>query len=320
MSDLEIDRARKHATVDRVLSYRAFSKQLKNPKFHDVLRCVLRRYKIRSAEVPASFPLGLARKLRLRLTVPRGDFFPDRQFKTPAEVRRIRAALAIAEQGLAAGLALIRSSRIRRDGFLSVTSEQVRGVINQTIAGLGGVASNTIVAGGNQACDPHEPGHGPLRAHWPVIIDVFPRDSATGYFGDITRTVVRGRASEAVRKMYAAVHAAQQLAFGKLRDGVNGKEVHDAIVKLFEREGFKTGPVRGRMAGFFHGTGHGLGLEVHEAPRVGAVGQQLKARHVVTVEPGLYYWGVGGVRLEDVAVIGRHGARNLTKLPKQLEL
>lgn len=321
LSELEIDRARKQARVDRVLAYRDFRKRLQRPKFADVLRSILRERGIRSAAVPANFPFGLARKLRgVRLSVPKGEFFPRRALKTADEVRKIRAALAMAEAGVQAGIEFIRSSRIRRDGFLHVTSEQARGVINQTIAGLGGVAAHTIVAGGNQACDPHEAGHGPLRANRPIIIDVFPRDSATGYWGDITRTVVRGRASEPVRKLYAAVHDAQKLAFARLRDGVNGKTIHNAIVEQFRRQGFETGQKNGRMQGFFHGTGHGLGLEIHEEPRVGGVNCTLQAGHVVTVEPGLYYWGVGGVRLEDVAVIGQRGARNLTTLAKRLEI
>ena len=194
-----------------------------------------------------------------------------------------------------------------------------KGFINATIAGLGGMARHTIVAGGNQGCDPHEAGHGPLRAHQPIILDIFPRDCTTGYWGDITRTVVRGRASEPVKRMYVAVFKAQELAFQQLRAGVNGQEIHDAILRLFRENGFTTGRRNGRMQGFFHGTGHGLGLEIHEPPRVSAVDATLRAGHVVTVEPGLYYRGVGGVRLEDVAVIQPHGARNLTKFPKMLE-
>jgi Xaa-Pro aminopeptidase len=176
------------------------------------------------------------------------------------------------------------------------------------------------VACGNQGCDPHESGHGPLRAYTTIIIDIFPRDMKTGYFGDITRTVVRGRASEAVKKLYAAVERAQEIAFQKLRAGVNGKDVHDAVHKSFTDAGYKTGRVRGRMQGFFHGTGHGLGLEVHERPRVSVVSEALRAGHVVTVEPGLYYRGVGAVRLEDVAVVGERRSRNLTRFPKVLEI
>jgi Xaa-Pro aminopeptidase len=331
MSDLEIDRARKQATVDRVLSYTHYQKQLKRegnsePRFSDVLRRVLREFRLRGVEVPASFPVGLAKKLRgLRVAVKPDPFFPEREIKTPAEIAKLSGAIRLAETGMRAAINVLRISRTGRDGFLywrnrKLAAEDVQGVINATIAGLGGIAAHTIVAGGNQGCDPHEAGHGPLPAHRTIILDIFPRDTATGYYGDLTRTVVRGRASETVKKMYAVVDMAQTLAFEKLRAGANGKDVHNAVQNLFASEGYKTGRVRGRMQGFFHGTGHGLGLDLHERPRVSVASEVLKAGHVVTVEPGLYYRGVGGVRLEDVAVVQRNGARNLTRFPKALEI
>src|SRR5687767_4861117 len=107
-----------------------------------------------------------------------------------------------------------------------LTSEKLRGIINTAIVQAGGLAANTIVAGGTQACDPHERGHGKLRANEPIIIDVFPRSQKTGYFGDITRTVVKGRASEAVRKMYHTVTRGQELAFEKMEAGTPASEVH----------------------------------------------------------------------------------------------
>ena len=193
-------------------------------------------------------------------------------------------------------------------------------MINGVIAGRGGVAADTIVAGGNQGCDPHETGHGPLRAHQTIILDIFPRDVRTGYWGDLTRTVVRGRAREAVRKLYDTVQRGQELAFARLRAGVDGKEIHDAIQSLFRENGYLTRRYHGRMQGFFHGTGHGLGLDIHELPRFGGVSEKLPAGSVVTVEPGLYYWGLGAVRLEDVALIQARGARNLTRFPRVLEI
>jgi Xaa-Pro aminopeptidase len=331
MSDLEIDRARKQAQVDRVLSFATYQRQLKQDgvkqsRFGDIVSRVLRDFRIRNVEVPGSFPIGLAKQLRgIRISVKPDPFFPKREIKTQMEVANLAAAMRLTEEGMQSAINVLRASRISRDGFLywrgkKLTSETVQGVINSTIAGLGGIASHTIVAGGNQGCDPHESGHGPLRAHKTIIIDIFPRDTHSGYHGDLTRTVVRGRATEAVKKLYAVVGMAQQLAFRKLRAGVNGQEIHGGIQKLFTDEGYETGRVRGRMQGFFHGTGHGLGLEVHERPRVSAVSEVLRAGHVVTVEPGLYYWGVGGVRLEDVAVVQQNGARNLARFPKVLEI
>ena len=152
---------------------------------------------------------------------------------------------------------------------MPLTSEKLRAVIDTAILQAGGLASHTIVAGGKQGCDPHEAGYGPLRANEPIILDIFPRSQKTGYFGDITRTVVRGRASEAVRKLYDTVRQGQKLAFQKMRPGVPTAEVHRTVQEFFEREGYRTGRRNGRMEGFFHGTGHGLGLEIHEAPRVG---------------------------------------------------
>jgi len=184
-----------------------------------------------------------------------------------------------------------------------------------------GLAANTIVAGGRQACDPHERGHGPLRAHEPIVMDIFPRSQKTGYFGDITRTVVRGHASEAVRKLYDTVYAGQKIAFEKIRAKVKTADVHKAVQKFFVQQGYKTGRRDGRMEGFFHGTGHGLGLEIHETPRLNATSTEiLRPGHVVTVEPGLYYPGIGGVRLEDVALVTAQGAKNLTRFEKALEI
>jgi len=331
MNDLEIDRAKRSATVDRVLSYTPYQQRLqragvKQPRLADVLNLVLREHGVRTVEVPACFPYGLARKLRgVNVTVAKDSFFPQREIKSAREVRHLAAALAIAEEAMDVGIRAIRRSQIGRDGYLSargqkLTSETVRGLVNARIAELSGVAFHTIIACGNQACDPHESGSGPLRANQTIILDIFPRDTRTGYWGDITRTVVRGRASEKVKQMYALVAQAQDLAFAKLRAGVDGHEVHQAIHDLFRRDGFKTGRQRGFMQGFFHGTGHGLGLEIHEAPRVSAFHSILQPGHVVTVEPGLYYRGIGGVRLEDVAVIGPRSVRNLTKFPKTLEI
>ncbi len=322
VSDLEIDRAKAQATVDRVLSLRRF----KTRKLEDVLPMVLREHRVRVVEVPMKFPVGLAKRLRgIRLSVKPDPFFPAREVKSTGEIKKLAAALRLAEEGMRAGINVVRLSRIGRDGYLywrkqKLRSEDVQGVINATIAGLGGIAAHTIVACGNLGCDPHESGHGPLRAHQTIILDIFPRDLKTGYWGDITRTVVRGRASNRVQAMYATVAKGQEIAFQKLRAGVNGRDVHEAICALFKRRGFKTGRKNGRMQGFFHGTGHGLGLEIHESPRVSAVDATMKTGCVVTVEPGLYYPGIGGVRLEDVAVIGKRVSRNLTTFPKFLEV
>jgi Xaa-Pro aminopeptidase len=334
MNDLEIDRARKQAGHCRIISWSECQKKLKEQKsrahgFAAVINLLLRERGLRKVSVPANFPHGLAgelRKLGIHVVPKRGGFFPQRELKRAEEVKKISAALMMAEVGLAEGIQALKTSKIGRDRRLMyhgvpLTSEKLRSIIDIAIIQAGGLASHTIVAGGRQGCDPHEQGHGVLRAHEPIILDVFPRSQKTGYFGDITRTVVKGKASDAVKKMYRTVAKGQEIAFAKMRPKVKGVEVHKAVVEFFEQQGYKTGQRNGRMEGFFHGTGHGLGLEIHEAPRTGGTSTDLlKAGHVVTVEPGLYYPEIGGVRLEDVAYVTRQGPRNLTKFEKVLEV
>ena len=333
MSDLEIDRARAQAPHCRVASLSACQQKLrrdgvKSPGFARVIRQILREKKIRRAVVPDTFPLGLAKELK-KLGVklkPVAAVFPKREIKSADEVRKISAALTMAEVGMAEGMEVLRRSKIARNRKLiyhglPLTSEKLRAVIDCAILQACGLAANTIVAGGKQACNPHERGHGPLRANEPIILDIFPRSQKTGYFGDITRTVVRGHANEAVKKLYDTVWRGQKIGFEKIRATVPTADVHKAVQKFFVEQGYKTGRRDGRMEGFFHGTGHGLGLEIHEAPRMGATSPgKLRAGHVVTVEPGLYYPEIGGVRLEDVALVTGNGAKNLTRFEKVLEI
>lgn len=334
MSDLEIDRARRESPHCRVLSLSTYQEQLrergvKHPGLAQVIRLILRERRVRRVIVPHNFPLGLANELQrggISVKPRRGGFFPERELKSPAEVKKISAALVMAEVGMSEAIQLLRGSKIARDRRLihhgiPLTSEKLRSVIDTAILQASGLAANTIVAGGKQGCDPHERGFGPLRANEPIIIDIFPRSQKTGYFGDITRTVVRGRANEAVRRLYDTVHRGQQIAFKQIRAGVKTRKVHEAVKEFFDQQGYRTGLRNGRMEGFFHGTGHGLGLEIHEAPRMGSTSiGVLKSGQVVTVEPGLYYPELGGVRLEDVAFVTAVGSRNLTQFEKVLEL
>ncbi|MBL68989.1 MAG: Xaa-Pro aminopeptidase [Verrucomicrobiales bacterium] len=334
MSDLEFDRAKRLAPHCRVLSLSEYAEKAKGHGAREVplvevVAVVLKERKIRSVTVPGSFPHGLAvklEKLGVRVKASRGPIFPQREFKTPDEIRKVKAAVAMTEVGMSEAIQTLRRSRIDKGGRLiyrnaTLTSEKLQAIIGAAVLTAGGIAANTIVACGNQGTDPHERGHGPLKAHSPIIIDIFPRAEKTGYFGDITRTVVRGRASERVREMYAAVLKAQEVAMSKIRAGVSMVGAHQAVVDHFESGGWFSGRRNGHMEGFFHGTGHGLGLEIHEMPRIGA-GSKAKFRpgQILTVEPGLYYPGVGGVRLEDDILVTKGRPRNLTRCEKVLEV
>jgi Xaa-Pro aminopeptidase len=333
VSDLEIGRAKRKVRHCRVISFTQCLERLgrksKRPSLAAIINLLFRERHLRKVFVPANFPHGLARELRnykIKVRIKKDGLFPQREFKSADELKKISGALIMAEVGLAEGIQALKASKIGRDGKLQyhgvpLTSEKLRAVIDIAILQAGGVAARTIVAGGSQACDPHEQGHGPLRAHETIILDVFPRSQKTGYFGDITRTVVRGRASDAVRCLYETVARAQEVAFAKLLPKTRALEVHAAVQKYFDDQGYKTGRKDSRMHGFFHGTGHGLGLDVREAPSLTPHSHDILAvGQVVTVEPGLYYPGIGGVRLADVATVTPQGARNLTKFEKSLEI
>jgi len=332
MSDLEIDRAKKQAHADRVLSLSLYQRKLrkngKSPTMIDILDLLFRERGIRSLIVPANFSVLLADQLRAKgfsVQIKRDPFFAERETKDGTEVKHITESLRVATHGLEAGIRALKRTKIKRDGYLylngaRLTSEMLKTFVNTTIMAQGWVPSHTIISSGNQCVDPHHEGTGPIKAHTSIIFDIFPRSQKTGYFGDLSRTVVRGHASERLKEMYATVQAGQKIGFDQIRDGIDGKEIHQKILALFEARGFHTGRINGRMQGFFHGTGHGLGLDIHEPPRIAPVEATLRAGHVVTVEPGLYYLGVGGVRLEDVVVVTPRGNRNLTDCPQFLEI
>jgi len=331
LSDLEIDRGKKEAQADEILAYSEFEKEVqgkakKAPPFEKVLSHFVRKRGVRSAIVPASFPLGYAEELgraKIKLQTTNGLFWPEREAKTEEELRLMRRALSITEKGLARAMEVLAACKTRRGKRLDwfgrvLTSEILRAEIDSAILRAGGLPANTIVAGGNQACDPHERGSGPLFADSLIILDVFPRDAASGYFGDMTRTVVRGRASDAQRRLWEAVREGQALALKKMKPGIDGLKVHNEVKRFFTDQGFPTEVRDGRQVGFFHGTGHGLGLEIHEFPRFQKT--VFKKGQVLTVEPGLYYPGLGGARIEDVAVVTDNGNRILSRFEKRLEI
>lgn len=213
----------------------------------------------------------------------------------------------------------VRDNALFLDGEV-LTSERLRRMVHRTLMDCGSIGQGTIIAGGDQGCDPHQVGFGPLGANETVVIDIFPRDETSGYFGDLTRTVCKGAASEEMHRLYQTVLEAQQLGLSQIRAGASGHAIHKSIQQLFVEAGYETGEKDGFMQGFFHGTGHGLGLEIHEGPSIGKRKDTLESGHIVTMEPGLYYRGLGGVRIEDTVVVRDDGYENLTTLPKVLEV
>jgi Xaa-Pro aminopeptidase len=332
MSDLEIDRAKQQATVDLVLSYSAYDKKLKDqgmtePKAADVIKAVLDEFGLTDLIVPTNFGVDLADALRERgmhISTRKEPFYPERAIKSPEEVQHVLHTMQATEEALGHAVEVIRAAEIHRGQLYYegrvLTSEFIKKLINVKLMENDCIAQHTIVACGDDACDPHNEGSGPFRAHEPIVMDVFPKSCKTGYYADISRTVVKGQPSDALRRVYDTVLQGQELGLQMVQAGASGKAIHSAIQDLFERLGYHTGVINERVQGFFHGTGHGVGLEIHEPPRISRVDDTLQPGHVVTVEPGLYYLGIGGVRIEDTVLVTGNGCENLTTYPKQFEL
>ena len=331
MSDLEVDRARSQGRVDTVLSYSAYEARLresgtKPPGLLDVLDMVLLERKASRLLVPGNFGIEYADSLRARgytLTAKREPFFEERVVKSEEEIEHITATQRATEEAVDAAKEAIRAARVGGDGFLRLdgellTSEALKKIINVKLMESDCIAQHTIVAAGVHGVDPHHQGAGPIRANESIVMDVFPRSGRSRYFSDMTRTVVKGKASPKLKAMYRSVLNAQERGIELIRDGADGKAIHSEVNQVLEKDGFTTGMVGGRMQGFFHGTGHGLGLDIHEPPRISKMGAVLKSGYVVTVEPGLYYLDAGAVRIEDLVVVTSTGCRNLTKFPKGL--
>lgn len=287
----------------------------------ELICALLKKHRLRSVEVPKNFPASLyARLVAAGIKVQFGaePFFAQRTLKTEAEARAIQAGNAASAAGIRAGEKVLRESiivgrRLKHRGRL-LTAERLRHHIDQACLEKGAIAQHTIVACGAQACDPHEGGHGLLRPNELIIIDCFPRVQATGYHGDMTRTFLKGRANDAQSSLVAAVQAAQKAAIKKVKKGATGDSVHRAADAVFKKQGYVTERQNDQFVGFIHSTGHGLGLEIHENPRVAPGAPALETGQVITIEPGLYYPGIGACRIEDVVQVTSRGSNPLSSM------
>jgi Xaa-Pro aminopeptidase len=285
---------------------------------------------VTSAVVPETFPLWLADRLRAEgvdLNVD-ADFFDDRRrVKTEAEIAGIRRAQRAAEAGMDTVRDLLRRSSQNGDGLTidgeALTVERVKSEMAQAFAAHGASADDFIVAPGPQGAVGHDMGSGPIRAGVPIVVDIWPRDNESFMFCDMTRTFVVGDVPDDVREWHRLCKEALDRAISEIRDGASGRAIFDGTCEIFEAAGEPTqrtkAPGKPLADGFFHGLGHGVGLEVHEAPGMGLASREpMKAGDVVTVEPGLYRQGYGGVRLEDLILVTSNGAENLTQYPYDL--
>jgi len=333
LSPLEVDRARKQSRLDEVhldTPWREQATQQSRRGLAAIAAAFLQDRHISNIQVPNHFPLGYAEALRawgFSVTPVEGGFFPARAIKSEQEIRFLGQAEQLTRRSMQQAEHYLAACGIGNDGILrdaesgrKVKSADVRRVIETFLIGKGAMPAHTIVACGREGADPHNIGSGFIRAHQTIIIDIFPRVLATGYWGDMTRTYVKGKASPEIKKLYRTVREGQDIGISMVADGVDGASIHRAITTHFDQQGFPTKVIRGKQSGFFHGTGHGVGLEIHESPRISTTSDILQAGQVVTVEPGLYYAGLGGVRIEDMVVVRHGGCDNLTRHKRQLQI
>jgi len=339
---MEVGRAKEESAFDEVLNMAEIFKDLRatNPKagLADVIVFAALQRGVHRFRVPADFPVGLYVRLReLGLELhpvgaqhnERGspELFPGRQVKSRAELAGIRAGNAAAAAGFKAVERVLAESTADRRRVLHwqgkvLTAEILKEEAQVAILRQGGLCDiGLIIAPGDQAVDCHCSGSGPVRSGELIVCDIYPRHIATQQYGDMTRTYLKGKASAKQRKLVHAVLAAQRRAIKAIRAGVTGAKVHTVVQDHFKSLGYKTGLVKGVYVGFFHGTGHGLGFDIHEDPALSTRNPApLVAGNAVTVEPGLYYPGIGGCRFEDCVVVTKKGCEFLSSHPYDWEI
>jgi Xaa-Pro aminopeptidase len=330
VSALEYSRARAESRAETVSRHAEYTDGAGSREAgHVVLAAFLDDHDVASVLVPPRFPVGTADGLReegIEVTAEEGSVVTDvRAVKTDEEIDHIREAQRVNEQGMAAAEDLLREADVE-DGTLvldgePLTSERVKTAIETTFLENGFSSGESIVACGSDAADPHNRGSGPLAADESIIVDIFPGSDSTGYHADMTRTFVKGEPSETIEEWYDLTEDAFDAAMDAIEPGVTGAAVHDAVCDVYEDAGEPTLRADPETeTGYIHGTGHGIGLAVHEMPSLSFNGEELEPGNVVTVEPGLYDPEVGGVRIEDFVVVTEDGCENIAEYPKSLRV
>jgi Xaa-Pro aminopeptidase len=276
----------------------------------DTLIEACRRFSVQAVTTPAEFPLGAADRLRaagIEVTADGTTFDLRRRRKSPEEVAGVRRAQKAAEAAMAA----IRDG-LRRGG--DVTVEQLRTEAQVAMIRHGAIPHDlTVIAPGPQGADPHNEGAGPIPPHVAIVVDVFPRDLRSGCWGDLTRTLCVGEPPAELANWHRHVREAQRRATEAVRPNVSGGELNQIAMDYLAEHGFATRQGGAEVEqGFTHYLGHGVGLDLHEAPTLDDGGEELIAGDIVTIEPGLYRPDLGGCRIEDIVLVTETGHEILT--------
>ncbi len=324
VSQMEYKRARKESTVKQIRASLDYGYDLKT---EELIVKVLQEEGINAIEVPRYFPLFTAEELKKRgievTAVEELLITKEREIKDEQEIGYLKKAQRACEHAMETAVAVIKKSSVK-DNFLLdngeiLTSERIKAYIEHDLIDSGCTCDGgePIVACGKRAADPHFTGTGSILVSEPIIIDIFPRLKLERYYADMTRTVVKGEPEKKIKEMYEAVKDAQDAAFALVKEGVTCKTLHNLVCDVFEERGYGTIRKRSKK-GFIHSTGHGVGLDLHENPRVADNDYELRRGNVITIEPGLYYPEVGAVRLEDMVLVRKNGCENLTRFEKKL--
>lgn len=336
LRDIEMQRARQSANCTHVACPTDFtpadglSGDRETATAQSAAECI-RRAGCREVIADRSLPLIYAEMLSragIRVQCDTEWGVVERRQKDTREIEALRFAQQQTEEVILRACKTIATASVGPDGVLMldgkpITSERMQSMIDVWLLERGFSNPRSIIAGGPVGADCHDHGHGPLRTGEPIIVDVFPQDKKTLYNGDCTRTVVHGTIPKAIADMHAAVVKAKSAAIAAVRAGVTGQAVHDATTTSLRASGYNMGfpasDAVDSVATMPHGTGHGVGLEVHEPPLLAAGGPPLLVGDVVTIEPGLYCKAFGGVRVEDMVVVTEDGCINLNELPEGLQ-
>jgi len=329
----EFENAKNKSQLDLVKNLSLELEELKKDKKYlpfksSLVIDILKNNEISVVTIPESFPALEYKNLMnngFQLEIVEEPFFKERVVKKKYEMEYLRVNSKINSSVMRKVYEIIASSKITNDKKLKfegeyLTSEFLQSFIIKTFIENDMFSEKVIVAHGNQGCYPHEYGSGIIKASESIIIDIFPKNRSNLYYTDMTRTFCKGKASDDLKKLYNAVLCVQEIALGNVSSDKNGKTIHQIVVDYFNDKGFKTGVINGILQGFFHGTGHGVGLDCHEAPFISTNGTILENNSCVTVEPGLYYFGIGSVRIEDIVLVKEDGVENLTDYEKKLEI
>jgi Xaa-Pro aminopeptidase len=269
--------------------------------------------------VPPDFPIALANSLSEYSTilVDQGTVRSMRAKKSKNEILLMKNVQRAAAEAMDLAVSLIKKASVKK-GTLYIdkkplTAEYVKFSMHSLLLQHGCSAVDTIVSCGEETAIPHITGAGPLKSGMPIVIDLFPVKEISGYYADMTRTVAKGEPSTEILEMYATLREAKTIGISRVKAGVSGADIHQTVVDFFKDQGYES-----NSRGFIHNLGHGVGLQVHELPTVGPAGKVLATGNVITIEPGLYYPGIGGVRLEDIGVVTKTGFENFTVFPEEL--